>query len=124
MKKWTRWEDYVAGAAGLFTVLAALIWTPEMGSSRVLMLVFGALLVITAVLNLAMPGTPWLEYGQMAVGVLLFLSPWMGSYANASMSFTSAAWTSWIAGLVAAAVTAAAIRPAIDAHHHRMQPQH
>ena len=125
MKKWRRWEDYVAMAAGLYTVLAALIWTSSMGSSKMLMLLFGALLIVTGVLNLSMPSTPWLEYSPCGVGLLLFLSPWIGGYAgSATMSFTSAAWTSWILGLIAAAVTAAAFRVVLHARHDRMVPQH
>ena len=126
MKRWTRWEDYVALAAGLFTVLAALIWTTTTVTSMTLMLVFGGLLIVTGVLNLSMPGTPWLEYAQCAVGVLLFVSPWVGLYASYSaMTFASAAWTSWIAGIIAAVVTAAAFKPATDARQqHRMAHQH
>ena len=119
MKKWTRWEDYVAIAAGLYTALSVL-WTRQTPTSMTLMLVFGVLLIVTGVLNLAMPGTPWLEYAQAACGVLLFLSPWMGMYT----SQVGASWTSWIAGLVAAGVTAAAIKPAMDARHHRAMPSH
>ncbi|WP_433876014.1 SPW repeat protein [Sinomonas atrocyanea] len=118
MRKWTRWEDYVAGVCGLYAALSVL-WTRQGGASMALMLVFGVLLVVSGALNLSMPGTPWLEYVQCALGVLLFLSPWMGGYAD----HAGAAWTSWIAGIVAAAVTAAAIRPAINTHH-RMRPQH
>jgi uncharacterized membrane protein YhaH (DUF805 family) len=119
MKKWTRWEDYVAIAAGLYTALAVL-WTSQTSSSTTLMLVFGVLLIASGVVNLAMPGTPWLEYAQAAFGVLLFLSPWMGAYT----SHTGASWTSWIAGIVAAGVTAAAIKPAMDARQHRAMPSH
>lgn len=115
MKRWVRWEDYVAGAGGLYTALSVM-WTSQTTMSRTLMIAFGAALVLTAVLNLAMPGTPWLEYAQAAAGVLLFISPWMGAYAN----HTGAAWTSWIVGIIAAGVTAAAIRPAIEAHHGMM----
>lgn len=118
MKKWTRWEDYVAGVCGLYAALSVL-WTAQTAVSRTLMLVFGIILVATAVLNLAMPGTPWLEYAQCATGVLLFISPWMGAYYD----LAGAAWTSWITGIVAAAVTAAAIRPAIDAHR-TIMPSH
>ena len=71
------------------------------------------------------PTTPWLEYSQCGIGVLLFLSPWIGTYAgSATMSFTSAAWTSWTLGFIAAAVTAAAFRPVQHARHDRMVPQH
>lgn len=119
MKRWMRWEDYVAGASGLYAALSVL-WTSQTTMSRTLMITFGAALVATAVLNLAMPGTPWLEYAQAGVGVLLFISPWAAAYTD----HVGAAWTSWITGIVAAAVTAAAIRPAIDAHHNRMIPSH
>ncbi len=126
MKRWTRWEDYVSLVLGLFTVLAAMFWAPPMtmvGTS--LMIVFGGLMAITGVLNLSMPGTPWLEYAQCAFGVLLFVSPWLGMYAHYSMaSFSSASWTSWIVGIIVAVVTAAAFKPAMDARHHRVVPQH
>jgi hypothetical protein len=118
MKRWIRWEDYAAGACGLYAALSVL-WTTQTTTSRTLMLLFGIVLIATAVLNLAMPGTPWLEYAQCAAGVLLFASPWLGAYTGQ----TGAAWTSWITGAIAAVVTAAAIRPAIKAHH-TMIPSH
>ena len=118
MKTWTRWEDYVAGVCGLYAALSVL-WTAQTTGSMTLMLVFGVVLVATAVLNLSMPGTPWLEYAQCAAGVLLFVSPWIGFYSD----HMGAAWTSWITGIIAAGVTAAAIRPAIDAHR-KVMPSH
>lgn len=106
MKKWTRWQDWVTVAAGLYAALS-VFWTNAAGSSTALMLVFGILLIISGVINLAMPGTPAMEWIQAAFGALLFLSPWFGSYAMQ----TGAAWTSWITGLVALVVTATAIKP-------------
>jgi hypothetical protein len=96
-----------------------VFWTKQTGASMALMLIFGILLIVAGVLNLSLPGTPWLEYVQCALGVLLFISPWIGAY----YYLTGAAWTSWITGIIAAAVTAAAIKPALDAHH-RMRPSH
>ncbi|MBT1002011.1 SPW repeat protein [Paenarthrobacter sp. DKR-5] len=118
MKKWTRWQDWIAAAAGLYTVLAVL-WTTHAGLSMALMLVFGALLIIGGLVNLAMPGTPTVEWAQAVAGALLFLAPWAGSYA----SYPGPAWTSWIAGAIAAIVTATAIRPSMD-EHHRIMPSH
>ncbi|TQJ38180.1 SPW repeat-containing protein [Arthrobacter sp. SLBN-112] len=112
MKKWYRWQDYVTVAAGLFTAIAVL-WTRQQDMSTTFMLLFGGLLIISGVINLAMPGTPVMEYAQAALAALLILSPWMGSYTGAM----GAAWTSWIAGAVALVVTAAAIKPSTDAHH-------
>ena len=118
MKKWMRWEDYVAGACGLIAALSVIVTMPS-AAALSLMLVFGILLIATAVLNLSMPGTPWLEYVQCALGVLLFISPWIGGYAGSA----GAAWTSWILGIVAAVVTAAAFKPSIDTHR-KMLPSH
>ena len=113
MKKWTRWQDWVTVVAGLYAALA-VFWTTAAGSSAALMVVFGALLVISGVINLAMPGTPAMEWIQAALGALLFLSPWLGSYA----AHPGVAWTSWITGLVALVVTATAIKPSTEEHRH------
>ena len=112
MKKWYRWQDYVTIAAGLFTA-AAVLFTRQEGMATTLMLAVGGLLAVSGIINLAMPGTPVMEYVQAALAVLLVLAPWIGSYTSA----TGAAWTSWIAGAVALVVTAAAFRPSTQAHH-------
>jgi SPW repeat len=113
MKKWTRWQDYVAVAVGLYVALSTL-WTAQGGMSTALMLILGGLLVICGAVNLARPGMPMVEYVQAALGLLLFLSPWLGAYANQM----GAAWTSWIGGALAAIVTATAIRPSTEESHH------
>jgi len=113
MQRWVRWQDWVAGVAGLYTALATL-WTHQTGGSTVLMVVLGLLLVVGAIVNLAAPGRPGIEWAQLVVAVLLFLAPWYGAYATA----VGAAWTSWIAGAVAAVVTAVAIKPSTEAHTH------
>jgi len=112
VKKWYRWQDYATVAAGLFTA-AAVLFTRQEGMATTLMLVLGGLLAVSGIINLAMPGTPVMEYVQAALAALLILSPWLGSYTSAA----GAAWTSWIAGAVALVVTAAAIRPSTQVHH-------
>jgi len=112
VKKWYRWQDYVAAAAGLFTAVAVL-FTRQLNMSTTLMLVFGGLLVVSGIINLAMPGTPAMEYVQAILAAGLVLSPWLGTYTGA----TGAAWTSWIAGAVALVVTAVAIKPSTDLRH-------
>ncbi|MFK4297273.1 hypothetical protein ABH924_002423 [Arthrobacter sp. GAS37] len=120
MKKWTRWQDWVTVVAGLYAALS-VIWTMAAGSSAALMVVFGALLIVSGVINLAMPGTPVMEWVQAAFGALLFLSPWLGSYSTQA----GVAWTSWITGLVALVVTAMAIKPSTEEHrHHMVSPSH
>ena len=120
MKKWTRWQDWVTVVAGLYAALSVL-WTTAAGSSTALMVVLGIALIISGVINLAMPGTPAMEWVQAALGALLFLSPWLGGYAMQ----TGVAWTSWITGLVALVVTAMAIKPSTEEHrHHGVSPSH
>ncbi len=114
MKKWTRWEDWVAIAAGLAVALSTM-FLPPMGASVAIMLTLGILLVASGVVNLAFPGMVAMEYVQGALGLLLIISPWVGGYADA-MTF-GAAWMSWICGAVAVVVAALAVRPSMRAHH-------
>ncbi|MFC9770298.1 MULTISPECIES: SPW repeat protein [unclassified Pseudarthrobacter] len=112
MTKWYRWQDWATVAAGLFTAVAVL-WTRQLNMSTALMLAFGGLLVVSGLINLAMPGMPAMEYVQAILAAGLVLSPWLGTYTGA----TGAALTSWIAGGVALVVTAAAIKPSTDVRH-------
>ena len=111
MKKWNRWQDWVTVAAGIFAAVSVL-WTKQQGMSMTLMVLFGALLVVSGLVNLAMPGTPVMEWVQAVLALGLVLSPWIGSYTSAA----GAAWISWGAGAVALIVTAAAIRPSTEGH--------
>jgi hypothetical protein len=72
MKKWTRWEDWVAVVAGLAVALSTLIVAP-MGASVAMMVTLGVLLVISGLVNLAWPGLVAMEYVQGALGVLLII---------------------------------------------------
>lgn len=113
MKKWTRWEDWVAIVAGLAAALSALFMPPT-GASVAIMVVLGALLVISGLVNLAFPGMVAMEYVQGVLGVLLIISPWVGGYADAQTF--GPAWMSWICGAVVVIVSALAIRPSMRAH--------
>ncbi|HEY2095800.1 MAG TPA: SPW repeat protein [Pseudonocardia sp.] len=99
VKTWTRWQDWVVGVAGLYALLSP-IWTEHGSGTTGTLIVFGALLVLASLWSLAQPGTVASEYVHTALGVLLFISPWVFGYA----SFAGAAWTSWVVGVVAAAL--------------------
>lgn len=114
MKKWTRWEDWVAIAAGLVVAVSTL-FLPAAGASVAIMVTLGALLVISGLVNLAWPGMVAMEYVQGALGLLLIISPWVGGYADATTF--GPAWMSWIGGAVVVIVAALAIRPSMRAHH-------
>ena len=114
MKKWTRWEDWVAVAASFAVALSTMFLAP-MGSSVAIMVVLGVALAIAGLVNLAWPDMVAMEYVQGAIGLLLIVSPWFGGYVD-TMTF-GAAWMSWICGAVAVIVAALAIRPSMRAHH-------
>ncbi len=114
MKKWTRWEDWVAVAVGLVVAISAMFMAP-MGASLTTMVTLGVLLIVSGLVNLWRPGMVAMEYVQGALGILLIISPWVGGYAD-PMTF-GPAWMSWIGGAVVVIVAALAIRPAMRAHH-------
>lgn len=114
MRKWTRWEDWVAIAVGVVVALSTL-FLPQMGASVAIMVVLGALLVVSGLVNLAWPGMVAMEYVQGVLGLLLIISPWVGGYADATTF--GPAWMSWIGGAVVVIVAALAIRPSMRAHH-------
>ncbi|MFQ4148514.1 SPW repeat protein [Arthrobacter sp. LAPM80] len=111
MKRWNRWQDYVAVVAGLYAALSTM-WTTQQGSSMVMMIGAGALLVVAGVWNLMSPGQPVGEWVQMVLGALLFVSPWIAGYT----AHTGATWTSWIAGGVALIAAVMALQPSMHTH--------
>ncbi len=119
MKKWTRWQDWTALAAGLVAALATT-WVTPAGASVALMLIFGILLIVSGILNLAMPDLRWMQWAQGVLGALLFISPWIGVYATAM----GAAWFSWICGIVAVAVTAMTLAPTASSRSHHGDVAH
>ena len=119
MKKWMRWEDWVAVGVGAVVALSTFLM-PQMGASMAWMLTLGVLLIASGVVNLAMPGLVAMEYVQLGLGVVLIIAPWLGRYVEA-MTF-GPAWISWIGGAITAIVAAMAIRPAMHAHGDRTLP--
>lgn len=109
MKKWTRWQDWVTVAAGLYVALSTS-WTDPAGASMPLMIVGGIVLIVVGLVNLAMPGVPAVEWIQALIALLVIAAPWMGSYYDAR----GVAWSSWIPGIVALVVTALAIKPSTE----------
>ncbi|MDJ0313650.1 SPW repeat protein [Arthrobacter sp. H35-D1] len=116
MKRWNRWQDYVAVIAGLYAALATL-WTTQQASSMVMMIGVGVLLIIAGVWNLMGTVQPVAEWILLLLGALLFISPWIAGYTV----HTGATWTSWIAGAIALIVGVLALQPSMHkgtSHHH------
>jgi hypothetical protein len=106
MRKWTRWEDWAAVVVGVVVALSAILM-PAMGASFALMLILGILLIVSGLANLAFPRIMAMEWVQGILGVLLFISPWVGAYS----SEPGVAWVSWVGGAVTIVVAALAMQP-------------
>jgi uncharacterized membrane protein HdeD (DUF308 family) len=98
MKPWTRLQDYGALIAGLYAALSP-IWVSTTGDRGAFwaLIVLGALLAITALVSLAMPGVVATEWLTVLFGVLLFIAPWVLTYTDR----VGASWTSWVVGVIA-----------------------
>ncbi|SEB94120.1 SPW repeat-containing protein [Paramicrobacterium humi] len=112
MKRWTRWQDWVAVAAGLYAALAT-IWTVGTAASITLMIVLGVLMIIAGVWSVAVPKLVSMEWIVAVLGALLFISPWVAQYAT----HMGAAWTSWICGGVGVVTGLWALAPAMRMNH-------
>jgi hypothetical protein len=111
MERWKRWQDWVALAAGALMILTPL-WSSPGGAGTAAMLVLGLVLAATALWSLYAPGAVASEYLHAILGVLMFVSPWVFGY----VATTTAAWTSWIVGVVAVVVGLMAVPESTRAH--------
>jgi hypothetical protein len=95
MKKWTRWQDWVALAVGAYAALSP-IWTDRTDTATWTMVVLGVVIAGVSLWSLAMPADRVSEYLLAILGVLFILAPWV-------MEFTeleAMALTAWIAGAI------------------------
>jgi hypothetical protein len=111
-RTWTRWQDYVAGIAGLYAALSP-IWTNTDAAARSALIVLGVLLVLSALWSLAQPGVVASEYVHAVLGVLLFISPWVLGYS----ALGGASWASWVVGVIAVVAGLWAVPESNKAHH-------
>jgi hypothetical protein len=116
MKAWSRWQDWVTLVAGLYAALST-IWVDGSSGATPTLIVLGALIVITSLVSLALPGVVATEWILALWGVLLFIAPWVMTYTQSS----GASWTSWVAGVVTVVLSLTAV-PASRAAHHQVIP--
>jgi len=95
MRKWTRWQDWVALLAGLYAALAP-IWTETVDKATWTMAVLGAVIAVVSVWSLAMPDDRISEYIHAVLGVLLFISPWVMDFTD----LNAMAITAWVTGAI------------------------
>lgn len=119
MKRWIRWQDWVALAAGVLMALTP-IWSNPGGRGATAMVVLGAVLALTALWSLYAPGAIASEYSHAVLGVLMVLTPWVFDYTGT----TVAAVSSWILGVVAVAAGLLALPASMQAHRSHQQVAH
>jgi hypothetical protein len=96
MSRWTRWQDWVVLVVGIYSVIAPF-WASTESRATWTMVVLGALLAVSALWSLAMPGVMGAEASHAILGILLVVSPWVMSFTQ----LTTLTWTAWIGGAVA-----------------------
>ena len=67
MKKWTRWQDWVALIAGVYAFLSP-IWTDTDQTATWTMVVLGVVTAAVSLWSLAMPGDLISEYAHAVLG--------------------------------------------------------
>jgi hypothetical protein len=103
MRPWTRQQDWGTLLAGLYAALSP-IWVSTTGERGAFwaLIVMGALLAVTALFSLGMPGVVVTEWLTVVFGVVLFIAPFVLGYTDR----VGASWTSWVAGGIAAVLGA------------------
>ncbi|WP_280272006.1 SPW repeat domain-containing protein [Nocardia wallacei] len=108
----SRAQDFVAVVLGAFTALSPM-WVDTSNRAMWTLIVLGVLIALTGLAQLARPAMSELDYAMGALGVLLFLSPWVMNYD----AFSGASWTAWIVGVLTVVVAVAAL-PRVTARLH------
>jgi hypothetical protein len=110
MRPWTRLQDWVTLLAGLYTatspVALSTIGMTGQGKTVVAMITLGALIALSSIVSLARPSVIVTEWATILFGALLFVAPWVVGYTGD----TGPAWTSWIVGVIVAAVSLTVVR--------------
>jgi hypothetical protein len=95
MRKWTRWQDWVALVAGGYAALSPL-WTETKQSATWTMVVLGVVTAVVSLWSLAMPEDRISEYVHAGLGVLFFIAPWVMQFT----ALNSMSYTAWAVGVV------------------------
>ena len=98
MKAWSRWQNWVSLVLGVILFITPWVFgTATNTASSWDAWIIGVIGVILALLALAYVRAAWIpEYLSVALGVLLFISPWVLGFA----ALSSAAWAAWIIGIL------------------------
>ncbi|HET6625211.1 MAG TPA: SPW repeat protein [Nocardioidaceae bacterium] len=112
MRKWTRWQDWVALVAGVYGFLSPL-WTDTTSEATWTMVVLGVITALVSLYSLAMPGDVISEGAHVVLGILFFISPWVMGFQD----LTAMAVTAWVVGIVTFVVGLWALPESNKVHH-------
>jgi hypothetical protein len=93
--KWTRWQDWLAVAAGVYAALSP-IWTTTTTKASWTLVVLGIATALVGLWSLAYPTARAAGPLLALIGVLFFISPWVRSFDTVH----GVAWTAWVAGVI------------------------
>jgi len=96
-----RWQDWVTVVLGVAVFVAPFVTQTTSVAGAWSAYLGGALLLIAGVWSLASPDARWVEWVQAIVGVVLFITPWALGFADSG----GLAWTAWIGGVLAVALS-------------------
>ena len=119
MKKWARWQDWVALVAGAYAILSP-IWTTTVAAATGTLILLGIIIALAALASLAEPDAVLLQPLMAAVGAVVFVSPWVMGFA----STMGIAWTAWIVGVVTFVTGLLALPASNQAHSSLLAAQH
>lgn len=117
-RAWTRWSDWVEVVVGVVALLSPLLWLDTSTRTMWTMVILGALIAIDGLVSLAAPRQMASETVQAALGILLFIAPWVMHF----VADSGAAWTSWIAGAIT--IIASGLALPVMGGVHRLTGQH
>jgi hypothetical protein len=112
-----RWQDWLTIVVGVLLFITPFVFrATDYPGAAWAAYIGGALLVIGGVWSLSSGAKPWLEWAEVVVGVLVFISPWALGFANAS----NMAWSAWVGGVLAVLIGGSVLlreRPTLVGQH-------
>lgn len=118
VRRWSRWEDWVAAVAGVYALLSP-IWTETTTRATWTVVVLGVITAVVALASLGRPDNTVTEGAVVVLGVLFFIAPWVMGFAGV----TGIAWTAWIVGVVTAVAGLIGL-PQSNRLHHGLASSH
>lgn len=99
-RPWVGWQDWISILLGVFLIVGPLL-VADLPNAWFMPL--GVFAIILSIWGLGTSSSPASESLQIVVGIILFIAPWIGSFADVA----TAAWTAWIVGIALIALAVA-----------------